>query len=70
MMDIEEQRAYMQDILRNCKASIIIALDGEGELTSAYMNLNPIERRGLIELMRDTAPRFFPVEDFEDDDED
>lgn len=68
-INIEEQRARMQDILRNCNASIIIALDGDNHLVTAYMNLNPIERRGLIELLGDTAPGFVAMLDDDDDDE-
>lgn len=68
-IDIEQQRAYLQQILRGSKQALIIAVDENGELVSGYMNMNPIERRGIIELLGDTAPTFLPF--FEDgDDED
>lgn len=67
-IDIEMQRSYMQQILRDCRASIIIAVDPDGEMVSAFMNLNSIERRGLIELLHDTAPTFVSYEE-EDPDE-
>jgi hypothetical protein len=70
MIMIEEQRAYMQQILRGCKASIIIAVNEDSELVSAYMNLTSMERRGMIELLHDTAPRFFPVGEMDEDDAD
>lgn len=59
-IDIEQQRARMQDMLRNSEAALMIALDKEGNLYTAYVNLNWIERRGMIELLHDTAPRFEP----------
>jgi len=68
LIDIEEQRARMQDTLRNCSCAIMIALNGKGELMVSYMNMDPVQRRGLIELLTDTKPRFWPVD--EDDDED
>jgi hypothetical protein len=69
-IDIEMQRSYMQQIIRDCNSSIIIAIDTKGEMVSAFMNLNPIERRGMIELLGDTAPSFFAIEEEGDDDAD
>jgi len=69
-IDIEMQRIYMQRILRDCQASVLIAVDREGGLVSAYMNLSPIERRGMIELLHDSVPRFFAAEDEDNGDED
>lgn len=68
-IDIELQRSYMQQILRGCRASIIIAVDEKGEMVSAFMNLNSIERRGLIELLGDTAPSFIAYEEEGDPDD-
>lgn len=68
----EMQRSEMLELLRSCHSAVIIAVDPEEGLVHAYMNLSPIERRGMAELMRDTAPRFYPHldEELETDDED
>lgn len=69
-IDIEQQRARMQRIIRDCQCGVLVALSEDGELVSAYMNLNPIERRGLGEILRDMGPKFSPAYEGEDDGED
>lgn len=72
-IELEQQRARMQDLLRNAEAALMISLNKEGELITSYINLNWIERRGMIELLHDSAPRFEPegvdTSDVDEDDE-
>lgn len=69
-IDIEQQRAVMQRLLRDCESGIFVGFDSDGDLSLAFMNLSPIERRGLVDLLTDTKPRFFPIQGMEDDDDD
>ena len=66
LINIEEQRAYLQQLLRGSHCALLIVIDESGELVTGYMNLNPIERRGMIDTLMDTKPRFFRVIDDED----
>ena len=68
LFEAEQQRAYMQSILRNCAGGVLISVDRDGELTISYMNLTQIERRGIIELLHDTVPKFLMMVDTDDDD--
>ena len=68
-IDIEQQRARIQMIVRDCDSGIFVGFDSDGELTLAYMNMSPIEWRGLIDLLNDTKPRFFQYLDEDDDDD-
>jgi len=68
-INMEIQRSEMQELLRRCRSSLMIAMvPGEG-LVHAYMNISPVEHRGMAELIRDTAPRFYPVQTDEDGNE-
>ena len=65
-IDIEQQRAYMQRLLRDANMALMVSIDQEGQLMTSYMNMNNIERRGLIDLLQDTKPA--PMWTVDDDD--
>ncbi|MCP4897738.1 MAG: hypothetical protein GY906_12265 [bacterium] len=66
-IDKEQQRAEMLGMLRHAHCALLIVVSDDGQLRSAYLNLNPIERRGILELLHDTAPRFDAVDEEPDD---
>ena len=66
-IDIELQRSQMQEALRDCQSAVMLTVTSKGELLHTYMNVTDIERRGMVELMGDTAPQFFPIEDEDND---
>lgn len=59
----EMQRSEMLELLREANSAVIICVHPVDGLVHAFMNLNPVERRGMAELMRDTAPKFYPAHD-------
>lgn len=61
----EMQRFEMLGQLRRARSAVLVTVEMDGTLTASYFNLTPVERRGMIEIMGDTAPHFFS--DKEDD---
>ena len=66
----EQLRAQMLGSLRRAHAALVITMDKDGRISTSYFNLTTVERRGLIEILQDTAPHFYPVSEEDDDDGD
>ena len=64
-IDTEEQRARALNALRHARKAVVVTIDDDGEPSVAYINVTPIEHRGLAALISDTAPKWRLTDDDE-----
>lgn len=63
---IEQQRARMQNLLRDANMALIVAVDANGQLCTYYMNCNPVEVLGLARALDSMALNLAEMGDDED----
>lgn len=64
----ERLRAEILGSVRRAHAALVITMDKDGRIVASYFNLTTVERRGLIEILQDTAPHFYPAGEEDRDD--
>ena len=70
----EEQRARLQNLLRNCKMALMIVVDQDDTLVTAHFNCSVLELLGLRHKILESAEALVGEEEIEffmdEDDED
>lgn len=56
LVSIEEQRARMATILRECASALMVSIDGNGLLIYSYMNCNAVDLLGMSRALSEAAP--------------
>jgi len=55
LVNIEEQRARMATILRESSSAMMISINPDGQLITAYMNCNAIDLLGMSRALNEAA---------------